>query len=42
MMRDKIISSSVLAIGDRAMGLYDVPFCDFLFGLGMGIILQSS
>ena len=36
--------SSVLAIGERrAMGLYDVhgPFCGFLLGLGMGIILPN-
>ena len=41
-MRGKINFSSILAIGDmRAMDLYDLPFCGFLVGLEMGIILPS-
>ena len=34
--------SRVLAIGDsREIGLYDVPMCGSLFGLGIGMILAS-
>ena len=42
-MRDNIIFSSVLAIGDRrAMGLYNVPFCGFSLDLGFRIIYSVS